>query len=359
MEKFSGRIMSIILVVVVVITAYAAADGLLGDDETGVVISNSVSIIPMEEPEGEAIDEAVPEVQANNEFAPVEEPDTAVETEPAILPEEVSEIAPETEPEVAPEADTEPEVNGEVIPEVEPEAESITDTEPEMTDEAVPEVEPEAEPITETEPEATGEVVPEVEPEAEPVTETEPEATAEVVPEVEPEAELVTETEPEATAEVIPSNDEELEQVQPDVNMIDVREAADGRSAIILSIPEDEEVTIIAVEGQWYRVQVAGVTGYIFGGDIAGDETHQIDTSGMSVTVFSDAKVNMSIGDSVNLFIRTTGLDGYRLSYQWYVDKGDGYGFVPVEGATGDTVTFVATRETLSYDWQIVVDVEE
>ena len=337
MEKFSGRIMSIILVVVVVITAYAAADGLLGDDETGVVISNSVSIIPVEEPEEEAIDEAVPEVQADPEFVPVEEPDAAAETEPAVLPEEVSESAPETEPEVAPEAETEPEMIGEVVPEVEPEAE----------------------PVTETEPEVIGEVVPEVEPEAEPVTEAEPEATAEVIPEAEPEAEPITETEPEATAEVIPANDEELEQVQPDVNMIDVREAADGRSAIILSIPEDEEVTIIAVEGQWYRVQVAGVTGYIFGGDIAGDETHQIDTSGMSVTVFSDAKVNMSIGDSVNLFIRTTGLDGYRLSYQWYVDKGDGYGFVPVEGATGDTITFVATRETLSYDWQIVVDVEE
>ena len=337
MEKFSGRIMSIILVVVVVITAYAAADGLLGDDETGVVISNSVSIIPVEEPEGEAIDEAVPEVQADHEFAPVEGTDAVIESEPAVLPEDVSEIAPETEPEVAPEAETEPEVIGEVVPEVEPEAE----------------------PVTETEPEVTGEIVPEVEPEAEPITETEPEATAEVVPEVEPEAEPITETEPEATAEVIPANDEEPEQVQPDVNMIDVREAADGRSAIILSIPEDEEVTIIAVEGQWYRVQVAGVTGYIFGGDIAGDETHQIDTSGMSVTVFSDAKVNMSIGDSVNLFIRTTGLDGYRLSYQWYVDKGDGYGFVPVEGATGDTITFVASRETLSYDWQIVVDVEE
>lgn len=337
MEKFSGRIMSIILVVVVVITAYAAADGLLGDDETGVVISNSVSIIPVEEPEGEVIDEAVPEVQADHEFAPVEGTDTVIESEPAVLPEEVSESAPETEPEVAPEAETEPEMIGEVVPEVESEAE----------------------PVTETEPEVTGEIVPEVEPEAEPITETEPEATAEVVPEVEPEAEPVTEAEPEATTEVIPANDEESEQVQPDVNMIDVREAADGRSAIILSIPEDEEVTIIAVEGQWYRVQVAGVTGYIFGGDIAGDETHQIDTSGMSVTVFSDAKVNMSIGDSVNLFIRTTGLDGYSLSYQWYVDKGDGYGFVPVEGATGDTVTFVATRETLSYDWQIVVDVEE
>ena len=315
MEKFSGRIMSIILVVVVVITAYAAADGLLGDDETGVVISNSVSIIPVEEPEGEVIDEAVPEVQADHEFAPVEGTDAVIESEPAVLPEEVSESAPETEPEVAPEAETEPEMIGEVVPEVEPEAE--------------------------------------------PVTEAEPEATAEVIPEAEPEAEPITETEPEATAEVIPANDEESEQVQPDVNMIDVREAADGRSAIILSIPEDEEVTIIAVEGQWYRVQVAGVTGYIFGGDIAGDETHQIDTSGMSVTVFSDAKVNMSIGDSVNLFIRTTGLDGYRLSYQWYVDKGDGYGFVPVEGATGDTITFVASRETLSYDWQIVVDVEE
>lgn len=337
MEKFSGRIMSIILVVVVVITAYAAADGLLGDDETGVVISNSVSIIPVEEPEGEAIDEAVPEVQADPEFVPVEEPDATAETEPTVLPEEVSEIVPETEPEIDPEANTEPEMIGEVVPEVEPETE----------------------PVTETEPEATAEVVPEVEPEAEPITETEPEATAEVIPEAEPEAEPITETEPEATAEVIPANDEELEQVQLDVNMIDVREAADGRSAIILSIPEDEEVTIIAVEGQWYRVQVAGVTGYIFGGDIAGDETHQIDTSGMSVTVFSDAKVNMSIGDSVNLFIRTTGLDGYRLSYQWYVDKGDGYGFVPVEGATGDTITFVATRETLSYDWQIVVDVEE
>lgn len=87
MEKFSGRVMSFILVVIVIITAYAAADGLLSDDETGIVISNSVLVIPAEESDGEA----------NNEALIAAEPEVLDETEYGLASDAGEEIAPESE----------------------------------------------------------------------------------------------------------------------------------------------------------------------------------------------------------------------------------------------------------------------
>ena len=105
MEKFSGRIMSLILVVVVVITAYAAADGLLGDDETGIVISNSVLIIPAEESDGETDSEALIDA----------EPETLVETEYELISDAAEETATEAEPTI--ETDLAEELVSDVVPE--------------------------------------------------------------------------------------------------------------------------------------------------------------------------------------------------------------------------------------------------
>ena len=43
------------------------------------------------------------------------------------------------------------------------------------------------------------------------------------------------------------------------------------------------------------------------------------------------------------------------IQYIWEVDKHDGNGYVPVEGATGLTHTFPATAESLSWSWRLSV----
>ena len=56
----------------------------------------------------------------------------------------------------------------------------------------------------------------------------------------------------------------------------------------------------------------------------------------------------------------TSTLEGIRidelvLSYQWYYDRHDGQGFVPISGATSKSYSFPATAATLSYDYKLIV----
>lgn len=56
----------------------------------------------------------------------------------------------------------------------------------------------------------------------------------------------------------------------------------------------------------------------------------------------------------------TSTLEGIRidelvLSYQWYYDKHDGQGFVPITGANSKSYSFPATAATLSYDYKLIV----
>lgn len=138
---------------------------------------------------------------------------------------------------------------------------------------------------------------------------------------------------------------------------IDVRARADGMSEIITTVPADAEIAILGTEGNWYRVSVDGVTGYIFGGDIAGDDENKVDLSGAALYVFSSRRANMTEGETVYLTSQVVGVDGYRLEYQWQVNRGGGFQDVP--GATGPGYSFAASVESLSWDWQLIVNVYE
>ncbi len=138
------------------------------------------------------------------------------------------------------------------------------------------------------------------------------------------------------------------------IPMIDVREAPDGMSAIICSVPKGTAWTVLAVEGDWVQVQLDGVTGYVYIID-AGVETPE--TEEMKVTIFTSRRSVMTPGEIITLTSRLQGLDAYNVSYQWMVNRGSGFENVP--GATGESHQYEATIESLAWDWQLALYVTE
>ena len=172
-------------------------------------------------------------------------------------------------------------------------------------------------------------------------------------------------------------NDEILEQIQQmlvivlenngedvfqDVN---VREEADGMSAIFASLPEGAEVIVVGIEGDWVKVVTDGQTGYIYIDDLAAylnqpadepenDEPQQPKVE-KKVTIFSSRRSVMQLGEPVVLTCKLEGYEDCEVRYIWTCDKHDGQGFQPVEGGNSETYTFAASPETFSWDWQLRV----
>ena len=46
-------------------------------------------------------------------------------------------------------------------------------------------------------------------------------------------------------------------------------------------------------------------------------------------------------------------------SYQWQVDRGDGKGWVDVDGANGDKYIYIANAETITYKWRLIVNIKD
>jgi outer membrane biosynthesis protein TonB len=62
-------------------------------------------------------------------------------------------------------------------------------------------------------------------------------------------------------------------------------------------------------------------------------------------------------GEIIYLTSKLKGFDGLDIAYQWQVDRGDGAGWVDVEGANRSKHMFVADRETITYSWRLIVTV--
>ena len=248
----------------------------------------------------------------------------------------------------------------------------------------IPETEPVAEPTAEPVAEPTAEPVeePTTEPVEEPTAEPVEEPTAESV--TEPTAELVeeptTETveEPTVEPEVEGEPTDGLEGEEPVFEPIeglvvnndaDVRLEGDGLSEIIVTIDAETPVTVIGIEGDWVKIMVDGIVGYVYIDDIesirdvegvlpeptpapstAPDETP---VPNFKVTIFSSRRSVMAPGETVTLTCKLEGFEGYETLLQWECDKGNGY--ENVEGANGDSYSFEASVETLSYGWRLTV----
>ena len=139
-------------------------------------------------------------------------------------------------------------------------------------------------------------------------------------------------------------------------NGIDVRENADGMSAIFTTLPAGTEITVISVEGDWVMVAVGDMIGYVYVDDVK-DQLPAAPAAApvaKKVTIFTSRRTVMKEGEPVVLTSKLEGFeDCEEIEYQWYCDKGDGYS--PVAGATEASYSFRASVETLSWAWQLAV----
>ena len=129
-------------------------------------------------------------------------------------------------------------------------------------------------------------------------------------------------------------------------------------SEIILSVNKDTEFTVLGFEGDWVVIDFNGQIGYVYKDNAAalGIEFPEEEEVEPKVTIFTSRKSVMNPGDIVVLTSKLEGLDDYTVYYQWQVNKGNGWENVP--GATGDSYSFVASVETLSYGWRLIVTFE-
>ena len=76
-----------------------------------------------------------------------------------------------------------------------------------------------------------------------------------------------------------------------------------------------------------------------------------------TVTIRSSQGDVVTEGEIIYLTSKLKGFDGLDIAYQWQVDRGDGEGWVDVEGANRSKHMFVADKETIQYSWRLIVTV--
>ena len=80
------------------------------------------------------------------------------------------------------------------------------------------------------------------------------------------------------------------------------------------------------------------------------------------VMIYSSRKEVVTEGDIIEL---TGALIGFEdvpdeaIAYQWQVDRNDGAGWVDVDGATKWYYKFIANKETILYNWRLIVTVND
>ena len=92
------------------------------------------------------------------------------------------------------------------------------------------------------------------------------------------------------------------------------------------------------------------------------DEPEEKTTEGKTqrkVLIKSSRGETVIEGEIITLKSKLVGFDGVEVHYQWQVDRGDGEGWVDVEGATGPEHSFVARKDTILYSWRLTISTDE
>jgi len=143
----------------------------------------------------------------------------------------------------------------------------------------------------------------------------------------------------------------------------DIREEADGMSLILDSLAKDTEIQVYYLEGEdWAIIIIDDQLGYIYKDSLIGlpepepvidpENGEEVPTE-MKVLIFSSRRKVTRIGSTITLSSVIEGFDGYEIRYQWECDQGDGLQNVP--GANEETYSFIATEESLTWDWRLTV----
>ena len=77
------------------------------------------------------------------------------------------------------------------------------------------------------------------------------------------------------------------------------------------------------------------------------------------VLIKSSRKDVVIENEIITLYSKLVGFDDVEVHYQWQVDRGDGEGWVDVEGATGSEHSFVARKDTILYSWRLTITTDE
>lgn len=165
--------------------------------------------------------------------------------------------------------------------------------------------------------------------------------------ETQPEGEAPAEGQPEQT----PAEPEQV----PDWEDPDY-DPRDGESD---EAPAEGTVTETPAEGTVTETPAEGTEGET-PAETAGDEGEivgEAKTPERSVTIRSSQGDVVTEGEIIYLTSKLKGFDGLDIAYQWQVDRGDGAGWVDVEGANRPKHMFVADRETITYSWRLIVTV--
>lgn len=197
-------------------------------------------------------------------------------------------------------------------------------------------------------------IVPELEPEEAPEAGTE-----------EPDVEINQE-EPATDNEIVPAAEEPVEESADETTEEPKTEAEPAIEEVIAEEPAKEEQEIEDYETPLGLDDIAGTES-----EIQEEEAEEpmeeepedleevlinvIEEDEKKVYIYCTRSKVMSLGDPVRLTSQTEGLDGYDVRYQWQVDQHDGSGFRNVPYANGDTYTFDASVETLSWSWTLQV----
>lgn len=139
-----------------------------------------------------------------------------------------------------------------------------------------------------------------------------------------------------------------------------LRVAGDGLSDIILTVPAETGIVVLGAEGDWLKVEVDGVIGYIYKDSVSNWTPKEPEADAdkpvadpIKVTIFSSRRTVVEPGETIRLTSKIEGAEQYETMLQWQCDKGNGFEDVP--GANEDTYAFAASIESLSYSWRLVV----
>ena len=131
---------------------------------------------------------------------------------------------------------------------------------------------------------------------------------------------------------------------------------ASGTSGYVGVLPAGTETTVQDVDGGWVQVEREGGNScWIFGwtNDGLADILGLQHPTEKTVTIFSDRRTQMEVGELVHLTSYIEGFDGCELRYVWQYD--DGSGFQNAENGNQDHYEYPVDIDTFGYSWRLQV----
>ena len=206
---------------------------------------------------------------------------------------------------------------------------------------------------------------------AEPETEAAEAPAEEAAAETEPAAEPAAVTEPAAEpagAEpaAVPADEQETEAAGPaEAQPVEAEPVTEATEPAEAQPAETEPVTEATEPAEAQPAEAEPVTEVTEPAEEQpADEPEQIEESEpkpveRQVRIYSSRKDTVIRNEIIRLSSELIGFEGVAVHYQWQVDRGDGQGWVNVEGANGPTHEFVARPDTILYNWRLSITVDE